>query len=139
MARKRMHNSLDVWAPSADEIKVAEYLAAGYSQNRTSQLTDIPQSTISDWWQRAEFQEYVVDRTVAFLESQQALLDSSIALAQAVYHQGLTGELSDGKSSTVDLAARLLERTVWPAKARDGAKGEPTHRQFGSLPEQGTA
>ena len=123
MARKRMNNIVQ-WFPSEDELRVIECLATGHSQQRAAQITKVPQQTISRWYQDAAFQAMVADKTVEFLESRQAIHDQSVALAELIVHQGLTGD-HDAGSPTVDLAFRVLYRTAWAAR-----RGEK-RKQFG--------
>lgn len=126
MARKRMNNT-GIWSPSTEELTVIEYLAAGYSQNRTAKITGIPQSTIASWFSRnPAFAQMVADRTVEFVRNRDATFAQTLALAQMLVHQGLTGELSDDDPA-LRLAIRVVERF-------GGAHQE--HRQFGAKPRE---
>ena len=127
MALKRLHNN-GVWSPSETELKVAEYLACGYSQNRTAQLCDMTQQTISNWLKRPEFEAFVAERTVQFLNSQDAVHYQTLALAKLLVHQALAGERADDDPQ-VKLALRVLAETEYPQR-----RGEP-RLQFGKHAE----
>ena len=124
MALKRMSTN-GVWSPSETELKVAEYLASGYSQNRTAALCDLSQQTISVWYQRPEFAQLVADLTVQFLNSGDAVHAQTVALARLIVHQAMAGERSD-KDPTVELAICVLRETDWPQR-----RGQQ-HKQFGA-------
>lgn len=125
MARKRV-NHIGPWQPSADELRVIEYLAVGYSQNRTAALTGVHQQVISRWYNQNEaFRQMVADRTVEFIESQSNVFEQTKALAQLIFHQAMTGE-RDRDDPATELAVKFLDRTVWRL-----ASGEK-HQQFGA-------
>jgi hypothetical protein len=118
-----MNNKPAVWRPSEEQLRVIEYLASGHSQNRTAAITKIPQQTISDWYQGAEFQALVAQKTAEFIASRPSVLDQTEALAQLIWHQALAGERRRDDPA-VELAERYLSATVW--KLRGGG-----HKQFG--------
>jgi hypothetical protein len=124
MALRRVNNN-GAWSPSEAELRVAEYLACGYSQNRTAQLCDMNQSTISYWMKREEFAQLVADRTAQFLNSGDAVFAQTVALARLIVHQAMTGERSRD-DPTVELAFSYLHETDFPRR-----RGE-VHKQFGS-------
>ena len=119
-------NNKRTWA-AQDKWAVIECLAIGLSQNRASQETGVPQRTISDWYKNPEFQQAVADKTVEFLRNRDNVHEQSVALAELLVHQGLTGD-KPADSPSVDLAVRVLTATSWPLR-----RGEK-HRQFGQLP-----
>ena len=127
MALKRMHTN-GVWSPSETELKVAEYLACGYSQNRTAQLCEISQGIVSVWLKRPEFAKLVADMTVDFLNSQDAVHYQTLALAKLLVHQAMAGERADDDPQ-VKLALRVLAETEYPQR-----RGEP-RLQFGKHAE----
>lgn len=115
MAHKTVQTANRPWTPSETELRVAEYLATGHSQNRAARLVGMDPSTVSLWYQREEFRALVADMTVRFLESTGDVLDSSEALAALLVHQVLTGERE--RDGATDLARDLLGATVWKKRA----------------------
>ena len=116
------------WVPSPEMWPVIEYLACGYSQNRVSDLTGVAQSTISEWWNvrsfSPQFQAIVMEKARQIVESRETVLEQDIALAQLVFHQGLTGERPKSDPA-IPLAVGLLSSTLW--KQYTGG-----HKQFGA-------
>jgi len=106
-----------------DRRRVAETLAVGYSQNRTSQLTGVPQQTISLWYSDPEYRQLVADLTAEFLASRESVHAQTIALAGLLIHQAIAGERS--RDDAVNLALEYLRETEFPQR-RGG-----THKQFG--------
>lgn len=102
------------WIPSAIQREVAEYLAAGYSQNRTSQLVQgITLRSIQRWWAEIpEFREYVAEVRAELMAAQRPMFESTVAIAQKLVLMGLTGECHPD-DPRVQLARDLLARTVW--------------------------
>jgi predicted transcriptional regulator len=123
MALKRMNNK-GVWHPSETELKVAEYLASGYSQNRTAALCHLTQACISQWLQRPEFAALVDELTDRFLNSGDSVYAATVALSRLIVHQVITGERE--RDATTDLAFSYLRETEFPVR-----RGE-THKQFGA-------
>lgn len=124
MALKRLNHG-GVWSPSETELQVAEYLACGYSQNRTAALCRMSQSTISLWYQRPEFEKLVADMTAQFLNSGDAVHAQTVALSRLIVHQAVAGE-RDHDDPTVELALSVLRETDWPQR-----RGQQ-HKQFGT-------
>ena len=125
MALKRVHSKSVAWTPSETELKVAELLACGYSQNRTAALCEMAQATISAWYRRPEFAQLVADMTARFLNSGEAVHAQTVALCQLVVHQAVAGE-RDPRDPAVELAERVLRETDWFQR-----RGEP-RKQFGA-------
>lgn len=101
------------WHPSAKQMEVAEYLAAGYSQNRTSQIVPgVHLRTIQRWWLIEQYRQYVGWLREELMAAQKPLFQSTVATAQALVHGALTGEYS-AKDPHVQLATRVLENTLW--------------------------
>lgn len=128
MAHKRLSISSECspsvpWTPTDKQREAAEFLALGYSQKRTAALVGISQPAISKWWNtQPEFQQYVMDMTAQFMASRENILAQSVALATLIYHRALTGDVDADDEPTVELATRLLERTIWPLVARQQAQ-----------------
>ena len=102
------------WIPSASQREVAEYLAAGYSQNRTSQICEAAAlRTIQKWWAEIpEFREYVAARREELMQAQRPMFESTVAVSQMLVLGALTGEYSPDDPA-VELARDVLSRTVW--------------------------
>jgi len=130
MARKIIDTQLDTWRPTDEQFKVAELLASGYSQNRASALSGVPQQTISHWYTdlsfSPQFRQLVADLQVEFLERRESILVQSESLALHLFHQGLTGDLGDSGTTPLDLAREFLSATVWRQRAGQ------QHKQFGA-------
>jgi len=125
MALKTIQTATRPWTPSETELRVAEYMACGYSQNRTAVLCDLDQTTISEWMRRPQFAELVSNMAAQFLNSGEAVHAQTIALCRLVVHQAVTGE-RDSHDPTVELAERVLAQTDWFQR-----RGEP-RKQFGA-------
>lgn len=115
------------WFPDPKQRKVIECLAIGYSQNRASQLCDVPQRTISSWWSElsfsVHFRQMVAERAAELVAYRDDIHQQQVAMAQIVFHKGLSGEpVSD---TELDSATRILGATYW----RQIAGG---HKAFGA-------
>lgn len=112
------------WAPTERMQELAEYLAAGYSINRATQVMGIDYKTGWNWVQRPEMQEYIVEVRDRLMASQVPMFENIVALAQAIYLQGLTGERGPSDPALV-LADRVLSNTLWKhAKPRAADRTE---------------
>ena len=101
------------WDFSDQQREVAEYLAAGYSQRRAAAITKVGLRTINRWWcEEEEYPKYVEWLRIQFMNGQRSMFQSSVIVAQSIYFKALTGD-ADPDDPSVDLATRLLERTVW--------------------------
>lgn len=115
------------WMPTPQQRHVAELLATGYSQNRAAVIAGVPQRTISAWWDERsyseQFRKLVADIAAQFQATR--VIDQSVRLAELIYHQVLTGELSNDDPTAI--AARdLLAATSWKQY------GEGGHKKFGT-------
>lgn len=121
----RERTSLTPWTPSPQQQRAAEYLAAGYSQNRTAELIGSQQRTVWQWCQREDFAAHVAFVRQRLVEAQRPLYDNSVSIAQVIYTRALTGEAVDDRD--LALAIKLLEQTLWrtarPRAAIDEGRG----------------
>jgi hypothetical protein len=129
------------WAPNDRQRELAEYLAAGYSINRASQVMGIDYRTCWEWCQLSVMQAYIMEVRDRLMASQVPMFENIVALAQAIYLQGLTGERGPSDPALV-LADRVLTNTLWKhAKPRAADRTEsvgPGDRRA-ELPEGGAA
>jgi hypothetical protein len=127
-------NSLPVWVPtSSKQGMAAEYLAAGYSQNRTAELVETDQKTVWRWTQDQRFAKYVAWKREQLVQAQRPLYEHSVSIAQAIVMRALTGEPVD--RTDYERAERLLQSTLWrTAKPRAALEEDGGPKQ---LPEGG--
>jgi hypothetical protein len=132
MSSKRV--SISPWAPSDLQHQCAEYLAAGYSQKRTAaivsqenegtKLPGITQQGISKWLiEQPQYAEYVAEMRRQWLAAQRMMFHNSVGIAQLIYFKALTGEC-DADDPTVELATKLLDRTLWRHAVPGGLAGD---------------
>lgn len=105
---------------------MAEYLAAGYSQNRTSQIVEgVSLRTIQRWWaDLPEFRWFVDERREALLADAAPLFDSTVIVAQRIHFGALTGEYNPG-APEVTLAREVLRETIWKHAKPRGTVQQP--------------
>jgi hypothetical protein len=121
------------WMPSELQSRAIDYLAQGYSQNRTAALIETSQQNVWYWWNEANFavpfRAMVAERAILFIQARDAIHDQQETMAQAILHQALSGEIeADGFGRPplrFDAAIELLRATYW--KQRAGG-----HKQFGA-------
>lgn len=107
----------------------AEYLAAGYSQWRTSQLMETDHKTVWRWTRDERFMAYVADLREKLVAAQRPLYEHSVSLAQQIVLRALTGE--DVDRADYERAERLLLATLWRTARPSAAKGDDEPRQLG--------
>jgi len=102
------------WHPSVTQQEVAEYLAAGYSQNRTSMIvTGVTLRTIQRWWAEVpEFRVYVQEVRAELIAGQRPMFETTVSLAQQIVLGALTGEYP-ADDPRVGIAREVLRTTVW--------------------------
>ena len=132
MADPAKSDSLATWFPSPDQQEAAEYLAAGYSQFRTAEITGHGQAVIWRWTRVPEFAAYVADLREKLVAAQRPLYEHSVSIAQQIVLRALTGEPVD--KLDYDRAERLLQSTLWRTAKPRAAKGDDGDEQR-QLPE----
>ena len=97
------------------QLHAAEYLAAGYSQNRTSQIVGVEFRTINRWMNEKPgqaYRDYVLYRREELMREARPLYDSTLLISLRIHHGALTGEYSPTAPEVV-LAREVLRETVW--------------------------
>lgn len=118
--------SLEEWAPSDTQREVAEYLAAGYSQNRTAQICKVVDlRTIQRWWAehdedgRYPYREFVNRWKQEILANANPKFASLVDKCQEIQLRVADGNL-DPNSGLAIWAERQLSRTLYPVMVATG-------------------
>lgn len=121
------------WQPTPEQQAVAEYLAAGYSQNRTSLILKpapgvraVSLRTIQRWWANSpEFRSYVYEVRENLRALQLPMFQTTIVLAQDLVFKAMAGEIP-ADDPRVGLAERVLTKTLYRLVASDARVASAT-------------
>ncbi len=100
------------WEPTATELRVAEYVAAGWTLQRSAQGAKVPMATVQKWLEFEDFRQLVTDIRADIAARQRPLFDKQIDLAQQLIVDALSGNRR-ADSPDVLLAERVLARTLY--------------------------
>lgn len=119
------------WEPTDAQLRVANYLAAGYTQQRAATACKVPLRTLGDWLHDTPMRELVHDLQAELRDTQEPQFQKTMDLAQRVVLQALAGECA-ADDPVVLLAERVLARTlhrIVTMEARGSGRNVPTEPQ----------
>ena len=97
------------WGPEK-KAEVLEYLAGGFSLNRTSAMSGVPRGTIAMWQNDPNFGTLLQEARSRFVEGAKSGVSYMVYKAQSIVNEALNGQ-REPQEPVVLLAERLLART----------------------------
>lgn len=103
--------TVTVWEPTDQQLQVARYIAAGYTQQRAADAVGVGLRTVGRWMAETPLPDLVADIREEIRDTQEPQFQKTIDLAQQIVIGALSGEYR-ADDPRVLLAERVLARTL---------------------------
>ena len=128
--------SVSPWSASATELVAAEWIAAGYSQQKAADKAGVSLRTVQRYWTVPQFRQLVEDMRAELMATYDLKFAKIIATALEIEQMAL-GDKNLARDANARLAHDILSQTGYRIAAQHrGNGGAPESPEYASLPEQ---